>query len=80
MRDRRRVGLVDHSDQRDREKISRAVKEGFLSADISVAAAGSYFRNASKKPTYFGKARKLWSYAPVYPEAAPEGAADAMSS
>jgi hypothetical protein len=29
MRDRRRVGLVDHSDQRDREKISR-VKEGFL--------------------------------------------------
>jgi hypothetical protein len=41
MRDRRRVGLVDHSDQRDRE--ITALEGGFISTCL--AAAGSCFRN-----------------------------------
>jgi hypothetical protein len=51
MGDRRRVGLVDHSDQREGEKISRAVKEGFLICRLPVAAAGPYFRKLEELHT-----------------------------
>jgi hypothetical protein len=63
MRDRRQVGLVDHSDQLE-AKINRAVEEGALQTYLSLARL--MLQKCLRKPTYFGKARKIGRHTLVY--------------
>jgi hypothetical protein len=76
MRDRRRVGLADHSDQRQ-VKISRI--EGGFAALLSPAQA--HTSEMPEEATYFGKPGRLGRHAlSVFLQAAPEGAADRVLS